>query len=376
METANGATDQEIRVESPGRINIIGEHTDYNNGFVLPAAIDKKIRLRFRKNNSVNLCSLFAEDKQEQFELDLNNIRPIESGWQNYVLGVVAELQSITNKITGFDCSFGGDVPIGSGMSSSAALECGVAMGLNELFDLGLSKEQMMFAAQKAEHNFVGTLCGIMDQFASMMGRKDAAILLDCKTMEYQYFPLDLGKHTFLFLNTNIEHSLADTAYNTRRQECETGVRILRAHFPEIESLRDVELVNLNKFKNELPPTVFQRCSYVLLENQRVIEAAQAMEKKDFEQLGQLLYQSHMGLQNDYEVSCQELDFLVRQTLDKDYIPGARMMGGGFGGCTINLIEKTKVDSFTDEVARNYRQQFGIDLSPYTISISDGTRII
>ena len=376
LEDVQVTQKNQVVIDSPGRINLIGEHTDYNQGFVLPAAIDKKIRLSFSKNNSSYHCTLSAENKQEQFAFDLKKIRPLSSGWQNYALGVVAELQQLSPKIEGFHCSFGGNVPIGAGMSSSAALGCGLAMGLNVLFELNLRTEQLIRAAQRAEHNFVGTLCGIMDQFASMMGKENAAILLDCKTLDYRYVPLDLGNYALLFLNSNISHSLADSAYNTRRKECEGGVEILQDQYPDIESLRDVNLSMLERHQDLLPPVTFKRCAYVVKENQRVLDAAQALTDKDFPKLGQLLYASHEGLQHDYEVSCPEIDYLVAQTLDKPHILGARMMGGGFGGCTINLIEQNQVESFIEDVSAAYHKQFGIELSPYTVGISDGTKIV
>ena len=376
VEQIERLTKEQIIVESPGRINLIGEHTDYNNGFVLPAAIDKRIRLSFQKNASSNHCKVTALDKQDQFEFELTNIQPIDGGWQNYVLGVVAELQKQSDKIKGFECTFGGNIPIGAGMSSSAALGCGMAMGLNELFDLGLERSTLIRAAQKAEHNFVGTMCGIMDQFASMMGKENSAILLDCKTLDFNYFPLDLGNYSLLFLNSNVTHNLADTAYNTRRSECEAGVQIIQRTHPEVASLRDVTMEMLETDKAAMAPIVYQRCAYVIQENQRVLEATKALEQKDFSHFGELLYQSHNGLQYEYEVSCPELDYLVALTVEKPFVLGARMMGGGFGGCTINLIEKEQIEAFTIEAAKAYKAKFGIDLTPYTVSLGNGTRVI
>lgn len=376
VEHIERLTKEQILIESPGRINLIGEHTDYNNGFVLPAAIDKRIRLSFQKSIAPNHCKVTALDKQDQFEFDLTTIQPIDGGWQNYVLGVVAALQKLTDKIQGFECTFGGNIPIGAGMSSSAALGCGIAMGLNELFALGLERSTLILAAQKAEHNFVGTLCGIMDQFASMMGKKNSAILLDCKTLDYHYFPLDLGNYSLLFLNSNVTHNLADTAYNTRRKECETGVQIIQKTHSEVLSLRDVTMEMLEAHKTAMPPIVFKRCAYVIEENQRVLDATKALEQKDFQRLGVLLYQSHNGLQYEYEVSCPELDYLVALTKEKPFVLGARMMGGGFGGCTINLIAQEQIEDFTAEAAKAYNTKFGIDLTPYIVALGDGTRVL
>ena len=363
--------------QSPGRINIIGEHTDYNEGFVLPAAIDKKAIFQLKKNGTQNLVTITATNIAETYSFELNNFHPIKEGWQNYVMGVVNELQKLGTNLTGFDAAFEGDVPIGSGMSSSAALECSLAYGLNELFDLGFDKWQLIKASQMAEHNFVGTKCGIMDQFASMMGQKNQVMLLDCRSLDFKYFPFDLGDYQLLLLNTNVSHSLASSEYNMRRGECMEGVATIKNKYPKqtINSLRDVSFDLLQASKDILTPIIFNRCKHVVLENDRVLQATQALVNKDFVQLGQLVYQSHFSLQNDYEVSCKELDFLVQQTLDKDYILGSRMMGGGFGGCTISIIEKKRVDEFIALVAKKYRTYAGTDLTPYTVSIENGTAI-
>lgn len=365
-----------IKVKSPGRINIIGEHTDYNDGFVLPAAIDKATIVHLKKNGTASECSMIALNIGEVAYFDLNNFKPLKNGWQNYMLGVVHELQQIGAKLTGFDCEFGGNVPIGSGMSSSASLECSLAFALNELFELGFDKWQLIKASQMAEHNFVGIKCGIMDQFASMMGQKDQVMLLDCRSLEYQYFPFDLGDYQLLLLNTNVSHSLADSEYNNRRKECEAGVKIIQEKYPTIKNLRDVTLDQLSEFKNSMPLTTFKRCYHVVAENQRVIAATEAMKNKDHQLLGELVYQSHFSLQNNYEVSCTELDFLVQLTLDKNYILGSRMMGGGFGGCTISIIKKDMVGIFKMHAAQAYKTRFDKDLTPYTVSIEDGAKII
>lgn len=365
-----------IKTQSPGRINIIGEHTDYNDGFVLPAAIDKATVVHLKKNNTASNCSMIALNIGEVAYFDLNNLKPVESGWQNYMLGVVHELQEIGAKFTGFDCEFGGNVPIGSGMSSSASLECSLAFALNELFELGFDKWQLIKAAQMAEHNFVGIKCGIMDQFASMMGKKNQVILLDCRSLEYEYFPLDLGVYQLLLLNTNVSHSLGDSEYNNRRAECEKGVAIIKEAYPKIKNLRDVSLTMLSEFSGKMPAITFKRCYHVVSEIQRVLEATQAMKEGNHQLLGELVYQSHFSLQNDYEVSCPELDFLVQLTLNKDYILGSRMMGGGFGGCTISIIKKEMVGIFKTHAAKAYKERFNKDLTPYTVSIEDGAKVI
>jgi len=367
-----------ITTQSPGRINIIGEHTDYNEGFVLPAAIDKKATFQLKKNGTDNTITITATNLAEVFSFDLSDFARIKEGWQNYVMGVVHELQKLGANLTGFDGEFEGDVPIGSGMSSSAALECSLAYGLNTLFDLGLDKWQLIKVSQMSEHNFVGTKCGIMDQFASMMGKKNQVMLLDCQSLDFKYFPFDLGNYQLLLLNTNVSHSLASTEYNTRSQECMEGVTIIKKQQPQlaINSLRDVTFEMLLQASGDLSPIVFNRCKHIILENDRVLRATQALVDKNFSQLGNLVYQSHFSLQNDYEVSCKELDFLVQQTMDKNYILGSRMMGGGFGGCTITIIEKKWVEQFTELAAKNYRTYTGVDLTPYTVSIENGTRLV
>lgn len=363
---------QEITAYSRGRINIIGEHTDYNDGFVLPAAIDKKTVVTIRRNGDDSICNITAENKSESHQFDLKNYSRIKSGWQNYVMGVVHELEKIGGKLKGFDASFSGDVPIGSGMSSSAALECSFAYALNELFELGFDKMQMIKASQMAEHNFVGIKCGIMDQFASMMGRKDKVMLLDCRSLEYQYFPLELGEHQLLLLNTNVSHSLADSAYNERRAQCQEGLQILKKQSSDVKSLRDVTKEMLEEVKSSMNPIVYNRCKHVVGENQRVLAATAAMRYGQLEELGKLIYASHHSLQHDYEVSCKELDFLVEETKDKAFILGSRMMGAGFGGCTINLIDKQFVSGFIAEITEKYFEKYKIELTPFEVSIEDG----
>ena len=365
-----------IIAQSPGRINIIGEHTDYNEGFVLPAAIDKKTIVQLKKNGHADTCHFVANNVQQSFQFNLSNFERLESGWENYVMGVVSELQKLGAKLTGFDCEFEGNVPIGSGMSSSAALECSLAYGLNELFELGFDKWQLIQACQMAEHHFAGIKCGIMDQFASVMGVKNQVMLLDCRSLEFEYFPLDLGNYQLLLLNTNVSHALSDSEYNTRRNECKKGIFIIQQKYPAVESLRDVTIDMLNDCSSEMPNVIFRRCHHVVSENNRVLAATQAMKTKDFNTLGTLIYQSHDSLQNDYEVSCKELDYLVDFSKNKDYILGSRMMGGGFGGCTINVIEKKEVQTFINEVAESYKNKFGIDLSPYSVDIEDGAKLV
>ena len=368
-----------IKVKSPGRINLIGEHTDYNDGFVLPAAIDKQITFSLQKNENIKNynCSVIAGNMEEAFEFDIRQFAPLENGgWQNYVLGVINELKKSGATFTGFRGRFKGTVPIGGGMSSSAALECSLAFALNELFELGFTKWQLIKASQMAEHHFVGIKCGIMDQFASMMGKKNQVMLLDCRSLDYQYFPLELGEYQLILLNSNVSHELASSEYNVRRKECEDGVTIIKKQFPNIIKLRDVTTSMLAQSKLQLPEIIFKRCHHVITENQRVLDATAAIQKNDHQLLGQLMYQSHFSLQHDYEVSCPELDFLVDFTLDNNKVLGSRMMGGGFGGCTINIIEKKATAHFVNSISDAYFKKFSKSLTPYEVSIEDGTEVI
>ena len=376
MDISTAKSSKTVVAEAPGRINIIGEHTDYNDGFVLPAAIDKKLSLRLKLNGTDSEVNLTANDLNEQYTFDLKDFHPVSLGWPNYAMGVVHELQKIGANLSGFDAGFNSDIPIGSGISSSAALECSFAVALNHLFDVDFDNWQLIKASQLAEHNFAGIKCGIMDQFASMMGKKEKAMLRGCRSLDFQYFPLQMGEYRLLLLNTNVSHSLASSEYNTRRAECEEGIAILQKANEGIKNLRDVSLGSVLAARNSLPKHIFKRCHHVVSENQRVMAATNALLEENYVLLGDLMYQSHYSLQNDYEVSCPELNFLVEKTLSKGYILGSRMMGGGFGGCTINIIENKMIDEFWDEVSTQYKGHFGIDLSPIEVAIGDGARVI
>ncbi|HSP11470.1 MAG TPA: galactokinase, partial [Salegentibacter sp.] len=297
------------------------------------------------------------------------------NSWENYILGVVNEIQKLGKTLSGFDCVLKSELPIGAGISSSAALECGLASGLNELFELELSKIDIIKLSQHAEHNFVGSNCGIMDQYASVMSKKDHLILLNCESLDAEYIPADFKNCKILLLNTGVSHSLADSEYNTRRQECEEGVRIIAETNPQVKSLRDIDEQMLKIYRDELPGKIYDRCSYVIQENQRVLKAAEAIKKADLVKFGNLMYASHEGLQHKYEVSCPELDFLVDFSRDKEFIHGARMMGGGFGGCTINIIEADKIDDFIKKADEAYFKEFGIHPEPIIVEAGAGTII-
>ncbi len=360
-----------LLVFSPGRINIIGEHTDYNDGFVFPAAVDKGIVAGFSKITS-NQSNAFAIDKGEQISFGLEDLKPTVAGaWYNYIQGVVSELVKRNKTIGHFNMAFAGDIPGGAGMSSSAAIENSVVYGLNELFGLELSKEEMIVISQKAEHNFVGVNCGIMDQYASLFGVEDHALHLDCRSITSTPFKIELGDYQLLLINTNVKHTLSDSAYNDRRSVCEHISKLLK-----IKALRDATEETLQEVKDQVSNEDYQKALFVIKENSRTIEASKAMKEGDLNRLGELIYQSHEGLQHQYQVSCEELDFLVDATKENDDILGARMMGGGFGGCTLNLIQTAKVASFSQKIQEAYRKKFNIDCSIYDVKLSDGTHQI
>lgn len=364
-----------LLISSPGRINLIGEHTDYNDGFVLPAAIDKNMIFGFSKNNLKKL-RIFSMDYDQMFECNINEIQKSDVRWANYILGVIDQFQKAGYSMKGFNCVFTSTIPIGAGMASSAALECGIAFVLNTLFKLAIPISDQVKYAQKAEHTFAGVFCGIMDQFASMMGKKDHAIKLDCRSLEYDYIPVKLEEYQFVLCNSGVKHELVDSEYNTRRNECEAGVVVIKKDYPEVSHLRDVTLNMLNTIRTEIPPAVFKRCKHVIEENERVNKACDALKQENMYAFGELMYESHSGLSKLYEVSCDELDFLVDFTRNNANVLGARMMGGGFGGCTINLIKRSAKKSFIKDITKAYKDHFNIDLECYDVEIKDGTSII
>ncbi len=366
----------DLTVTSPGRINIIGEHTDYNNGYVLPAAIDKTITFKLEKNNTEKNCRVYSKGYGDVLEIELDSITKKREGWENYILGVLREILQRTNKLKGFDCTIESHLPIGSGVSSSAALECGLAYGLNALFKLGLEKWDIIKLSQTAEHDFVGTKCGIMDQFASVMGQKDHVMLLDCMTLDFKYIPIDIAPYRMLLLNTNVTHNLVSSEYNIRRTQCEKGLDILRKKFGDEITFRNTTKSLLEQCKRQLGETIFNRCSYVIEENARVLKTVDALEKKDLARFGQLLYETHEGLRYKYQVSCPELDFLVDFSKDWNEVLGARMVGGGFGGCTLNIVHEKALERFIDEISKAYKKQFSLELSYFTTVPSNGTAIL
>ncbi len=363
---------QPLVVRSPGRINLIGEHTDYNDGYVLPAAINKEIVCAVALNFSDQI-NLYSLDLDEMYSIKIGELAPSGKGWPDYILGVLAQFKKGGQEIEGFDCVFGGDVPLGAGLSSSAALECAFAFAFNEIWNSNIDKIELVKMAQMAEHEYAGVKCGIMDQFASMFGKKDQVIRLDCKTLDYAHFTIKLSDYQIVLCDSHVKHSLASSAYNTRREECETGVQILSKYYPGVTALRQATLEQLEAHKNEFDPVVFKRCEYVVKENKRVLEATKLLQQHDLEGFGNLMYQTHSGLSQDYEVSCKELDFLVDYTKNLDYVLGSRMMGGGFGGCTINLVKIEKIDEFIEKIGKDYKDKTGIDMPSYHVTIENGT---
>jgi len=361
-------------VRSPGRINIIGEHTDYNEGFVLPAAIDKAIYVAVgqRTDNEIHLYSV---DFKEAYKVAISDLQPTET-WATYILGVADQLIKRGYKIGGFNLVIDGDVPLGAGLSSSAAVECATVFALKELFALGIDRMEMVKIAQKAEHEYAGVMCGIMDQFASMFGKKDHVIKLDCRSLEYEYMPLKLNGYKLVLFNSNVKHSLASTEYNTRRQQCEQGVAWVKEHHPHVNSLRDVSIQMLQQYVLPKDELVFTRCKFVVEEIQRLLTACEDLKKGDIVSLGKKMFATHEGLSKEYEVSCEELDYLVNAVKHNPAVLGARVMGGGFGGCTINIIREDAVEGIVEKLAISYKAAMGLHLSSYSVQTDDGTSIV
>ncbi|AOW08966.1 galactokinase [Flavobacterium gilvum] len=361
-------------VLSPGRINIIGEHIDYNDGYVLPAAIDKIICFAFAKNNT-NTSKVVALDLNEEFEIDVTaEVKLDEVDWTNYIRGVINQLKINGFKFEGVNCVFSSNIPVGSGLSSSAALECGFLFGLNDIFNLNIKPIDIALLGQKSEH-WVGIKCGIMDQFSSVMGLEDKVIRIDCKSLEYEYHTADFNDYSLILFDSNVKHSLMTSAYNERRQQCEEGIAIAKANFPEIKSFRDCTEQTIIDLKDKMSHDVFRRSLFVVKEINRVIQACEALDNGNIELLGELMFATHDGLSKDYEVSCEELDLLVDLAKKETAVIGSRLMGGGFGGCTINLVKKGQEQQIKDKFSKLYREAFDIELKIYDVKIGNGTSL-
>ncbi|MCA0363371.1 MAG: galactokinase [Bacteroidetes bacterium] len=367
-----------INIEAPGRINIIGEHLDYNDGLVMPAAIDKFIYFSVgkRTDSRVVLKSIDLEAVSETENINSFELRT-DHAWPNHLLGVIKEFS--LNGIyfsSGINVCFGGNIPNGAGLSSSAAVEAGIGTALNILFDCGFDKLKLAQIAQLTEHKYVGVKCGIMDMFASIFSQKDHLIQLDCRDFSHKYVSGKFVNHEFILVNSGVKHTLADSQYNIRRKQCESGLATLKSHFPQIKSFRDVKSAHLEVLKELKDPKILERCQYVTEEIQRVFDATQALENNDMKQLGALLNGSHHGLSEKYEVSCEELDFLQSEALKINGVLGARMMGGGFGGCTLNLVEKGSEDSFREKISDLYEKRFGIKPEIYVVNTGHGVTVV
>lgn len=364
-----------LTVRSPGRVNLIGEHTDYNNGFVLPAAIDKAICMSVgrRDDDEIQIQSL---DFHQSYAGSIRRISPSGMHWPDYILGVIEQLQSMGCPIRGFNLVVGGDIPPGAGLSSSAALECATAFALNELYSLALDRLTMVKLSQAAENEFVGLKCGIMDMFASMFGQKEQVIRLDCQSLAYTYFPFRMDGVRILLLDSCVKHSLASSQYNVRRQQCEAGIRLVQKAHPAVRSLRDVTIEMLQECVAPVDELIWNRCSYVVEENARLQAATDDLQRGDLDSFGVRMYGSHEGLSRKYEVSCAELDFLVDQVSEEPGVLGARMMGGGFGGCTICLVKEEVIDDLVQRLAPQYRQAMNKEMKAYVAQIENGTSIV
>lgn len=365
-----------VIVRSPGRVNIIGEHADYNNGFVLPAAIDKAayLAISLRDDNEIHLTAL---DLNETFSTTIDELKPIgDISWPNYILGAAAQFLKQSIPLSGFNAVLTSDVPIGAGLSSSAAVECATVFALNHLLKTNIGRVEMVSMAQKAEHEYAGVMCGIMDQFASMMGKANQVIKLDCRSLEYEYVPFNLDGIKIVLLNTNVKHSLASSEYNTRRLECMQAVEMIQAHHPNVLSLRDATVEMLNQYVLPFNDLVYQRSRFVVDEMERLIQACQFLQEDNISALGNCMFKTHDGLSKQYEVSCKELDYLVEFVKSRKEVIGARMMGGGFGGCTINLVQADLIDSLINSIKPAYENTMGLQLDYYIATIENGTEII
>jgi galactokinase len=359
---------------SPGRINLIGEHTDYNGGFVLPGAIDKAMYCAIQPNGGKRVRA-YALDLGEGSEFGLQESDKPAEGWAKYIFGVAREMEKRGRSVPGFDIVISGDVPLGAGMSSSAALESAVGFALNDQFQLGFTRPELATIGQSTEHNYVGVKCGIMDQFASCLGKEGSLIRLDCRSLEYEYVPFDPKGYTLVLLNTCVTHELASSAYNKRRESCERVVEAIAKRHPEVKLLRDANFAMLQEVKTEVTDEDYMRAEFVIGEIQRLLDTCEALKKDDYETVGKKMYETHQGLSALYEVSCPELDFLNEQAR-KHGVTGSRVMGGGFGGCTINLVKDDRVEAFVNKASEAYEQAFGFRPKVYDVVIKSGARAL
>ena len=371
----NSLFGNELRIyTSPGRVNLIGEHTDYNGGFVFPGAIDKGIYAAINPNGTDKIRA-YSIDYQAMSEFGMREEDAPKEAWARYIFGVVREMQKRGFNPKGFDTVFAGDVPLGAGMSSSAALESTFAFALNDIYNLGIDKFELARIGQSTEHNYCGVKCGIMDQFASIFGKKGHLMRLNCATMEFEYFPFDPKGYKVVLLDTVVKHELASSAYNKRRESCENACKHIASHNPEVKYLSDATMAMLEEVKNEISHEDYMRAKYVIGEKQRVLDVCDALEKGDYATVGDRMYGTHYGMSKEYEVSCEELDFL-NDIAKECGVTGSRVMGGGFGGCTINLVKEELYDKFIATAKEKFNKKFGHEPKIYDVIISDGARRI
>lgn len=359
---------------SPGRINLIGEHTDYNGGFVFPGAVDKGITCEIRPNGTSKVMA-YAIDLKDRVEFDINDPEGPRASWARYIYGIVQEMKKLGVDVKGFNTAFAGDVPLGAGMSSSAALESCYAFAINDLFaDNNVSKWDMVLAGQATEHNYCGVNCGIMDQFASVFGKEGKLMCLDCNSREFEYFPFDPKGYKLVLVDSVVKHELAGSPYNDRRNSCENVVKHIAAKHPEGEfkTLRDCTWEQLDEVRSEVGEEDYRRAKFVLGEKDRVLAVCNALVAGDYETVGKKMYETHEGLSKDYEVSCEELDFL-NDVAKENGVTGSRIMGGGFGGCTINLVKDNLYESFINDAKTKYFAKFGKQPKIYDVVISEGS---
>ena len=359
---------------SPGRVNLIGEHTDYNGGFVFPGAIDKGIYAAINPNGTDKVRA-YSADYNAQVEFGMNEEDAPKESWARYIFGVCREMKKRGFEPKGFDTVFVGDVPLGAGMSSSAALESAFANALNEIFNLNIDRFELARIGQSTEHNYCGVKCGIMDQFASVFGKKGHLMRLNCATMEFEYFPFNPEGYKVVLLDTVVKHELASSAYNKRRESCENACAHIKARHPEVNFLSDATTEMLEEVKSEISEEDYKRAVYVIGEKQRVLDVCDALEKGDYDTVGDRMFGTHYGMSKEYEVSCEELDFL-NDVAKQCGVTGSRVMGGGFGGCTINLVKEELYDNFIATAKKEYLAKFNREPKVYDVVISDGARRI
>ncbi len=368
------ATEPSLLIQAPGRINLIGEHTDYNGGFVLPAAIDKYLYFAFgtATNEQVAIQSINYDEELRFAASPLNNSDQANAAWGQYLLTAVRVLREKGYKIHPFNATFGGNIPLGAGMSSSAALCCGFIYGLSELFDLEIPREEIALLAQTTEHR-IGIQCGLMDQYAVLFGQADQVLFLDCESLRYQHFPLALGDYTLVLINSMVKHELAaESGYNDRRASCERVVSVIQRDHSDVKTLRHVSLERLATYRTSLSADDYRRARYVLRENQRVQDTVRALQQGDVLHAGELIFQSHTGMRDEYQITTPELDTLVDLAHEQAGVLGARMMGGGFGGCTINLMRKDQRATAVADIVQPYQQRFDLEPEVYELALSDG----